>query len=345
MAEDWFSSPVATPRWGVIDFTFVKAESCARFAVMCDYTCYVIQLRTYTLRPSRLLLERFKFFLEVAEKIEVEGYTVDDFYDWAVQPLLPILREYAEVTPWPRVMVPTLRDFLHAPIKEYNLMGSESDTLSLKPERESEETRFMFGVRRPGIDSSWTWYLPVSLRLDDPDGLYSVPHKVMLPNGTPAFFKLIRAGDGVSLEGQLASYSEIRDVQLREWIRVPRLLGIVVRGDDPDVVLGLLLTFVPCGAASLRLAVDNGAPQHSRRRWVAQARLIINALYENEVAWGGTGPDHVIIDKDQNAWLNGFEGGQPSGWVPSSQVGTMDGDLKVLERLIEFDGGIVPYYY
>lgn len=312
---------------------------------MCDYTFYVIQLRTKSLKPSPKLVENFKFFLDVAEKMEVKGYTVEDLFDWAAQPLLPILREYAEVTPWPRFIVPTLRDFLHAPIMEYTLLGSKSDTLFLKPERESEETRFMFGVHRPGLDSSWQRYLPVSLRLDDQDGLYSVPRKVILPNGTPAFFKLIRAGEAVSLEGQLASYSRIRDVQLKEWVRVPRLLGIVVRGDDPDVVLGLLLTFVPCGAATLRLAVDNGAPQLSRRRWVAQVRLILNALHENGVVWGGGGPDNVVIDTDENAWLIGFEGGQPSGPVPNGQACTMAGDLKILEDLIAFAGGIIPYYY
>lgn len=158
-------------------------------------------------------------------------------------------------------------------------------------------------------------------------------------------FKLIRARDAVSLEGQLASCSEIRDVQLKEWVRVPRLLGIVVRGDDADVVLGLLLIFVPCGAATLRLAVDNGAPQRSMRRWLAQVRLIINALRENGVVWGGGGPDNVIIDTDENAWRIGFEGGQPSGPVPNSQACTMASDFKILEDLIAFDEQISPYYY
>ncbi|OAR00868.1 hypothetical protein LLEC1_02735 [Akanthomyces lecanii] len=343
MADSQINSLVTTPRWSVIDFTFIRAEKCARIVVMCDYTFYVIQLRIYALRSSRLLQERFELFLEVAEKRDVEGYTVKDFYNWAVQPLLPILCEYAEVTPWPRVMVPTLRDFLHAPIMEYKLTA-ESDTLFLKPQRESEETRFMFGVRRPGIDGSWPRYLPVNLQLDEQDGLCTVPHKVVLPNRTPAFFKLVRAEDAVSLEGALQSYSKIRDVQLREWVHVPRLLGIVVRGDDSDVVLGLLLTFVPCGAASLRLALDKGAPQRWRRRWVAQIRLILSALHENDIVWGGTGPENVIIDTDQNAWLIGFGGGEP-GDLPSSRASTMEADLKVLERLIEFTGGSVPYYY
>ncbi|UKZ97014.1 uncharacterized protein TrAFT101_011782 [Trichoderma asperellum] len=41
--------------------------------------------------PKSLSLgEKYLFILKVAEDFKLDGYTIEDFYDWAAEPLLPI---------------------------------------------------------------------------------------------------------------------------------------------------------------------------------------------------------------------------------------------------------------
>ncbi len=342
MAANRMERSGQTPRWSVVDSIFSTEDMYARFVVMCNHVRYVVHVRETALSWSPELREKLKFFLKVAENTELDGYTVNDFHNWALKPLLPILCENADVTPWPRITPPTLRDFLYAPIMEYRLVGV-SEMLLLNPEEDTPETRFMFGVRRPGICTSWPRYVSVHLGLDPREGTHSVPCKVFLPNGTAAFFKLLKPRDAAALNGAFTAHGNMLAAQLRESIRIPRLLGIVVRGDDRDAVLGLLLTYIARGSTTLRTAVDGDAPVRLRRRWAKQVMQMVHDLHQNDLIWGYAGPDNVIIDGNENAWLAGFEGGQ-SSWVPKELEGTMDGDLVALKRIVDYSEEGVSFY-
>ncbi|KAM3511228.1 hypothetical protein MY11210_005097 [Beauveria gryllotalpidicola] len=331
------------PRWSVIGFTFSKPHLSAKFVVMSNQLRYVVHATDAALEKSPELRERFRFFLDVAENTELDGHTVDDFYEWALEPLIPLLCEDARLTPEPRRRAPNLHDFLYATVLEYTL-GGKSDRLVLLPKEEHPETRFMFGAFLPESCNAWPCYLPFDIGLERGTGESSVPRKVMLPDGTPAFFKLMRRGDEAILKRELASYDRLRASQLPSSVRVARLLGLVCNSNNLRSVFGLLLTYIDFRTTSLTSAVESGAQGRFRRRWSEQVMRIVHNLHQNGLVWGGASPNNVIIDANHNAWLVGLGGGHWGGWVPQELVGTIDGDLVALKKIVDYtEGGSISY--
>ncbi|PMB71378.1 hypothetical protein BM221_001465 [Beauveria bassiana] len=335
---------VTPPRWSVIGFTFSKPHLSAEFVVMSNRLRYVIHATDASLAKSPELREQFRFFLDVAENTQVEGHTVDDFYEWALEPLIPLLCEDARLTPTPRRRAPNLHDFLYAPVLEYTL-GCKSEELVLVPKMESPETQFMFGAFLPESCNAWPCYLPFDIQLERGTGESAVPRKVMLPDGTPAFFKLMRRGEEAVLERELALYDRLRASQLPGSVRVARLLGLVCNGHNLRSVFGLLLTYIDLRTTSLTRAVESGAQVRLRRRWSEQVMRIVHNLHQRRLVWGGASPNNVIIDASNNAWLVGLGGGGSGDWVPQELVGTIDGDLVALKKIVDFtEGGLSISY-
>ncbi|KAM3549788.1 hypothetical protein MY1884_008569 [Beauveria asiatica] len=332
------------PRWSVIGFTFSKPHLSAEFVVMSNRLRYVIHATDDSLTKYQELRERFRFFLDVAENIEVDGHTVDDFYEWALEPLIPLLCQDARLPLEPTRRAPNLHDFLYAPVLEYTL-GGESGELVLVPKMESSETRFMFGAFLPESCNAWPCYLPFDIRLERGTGESAVPRKVILPDGTPAFFKLMRRGDETILERELASHDRLRASQLPSSVRVARLVGLVCNGNNLRCVFGLLLTYIDFQTTSLTRAVESGAQERFRRRWTEQVMRIVHSLHQSRLVWDGASPNNVIIDANNNAWLVGLGGGVSGDWVPQDLVGTIDGDLVALKKIVDFtEGGLSITY-
>jgi len=80
------------PAWSVIQFTFSDRNTDSELVVMCNDKCFVIRLSADNFFDSPTLKERYLFFLKVAENFELDSVTVEDFWDWIVEPLLPIFR-------------------------------------------------------------------------------------------------------------------------------------------------------------------------------------------------------------------------------------------------------------
>ena len=323
------------PPWSVIEFTFSSLDAEAELVVMCNHVRFVVHATENGFASSPKLREKYLFFLTVAENYEVDGYTVDDFYDWALEPLLPVL---CEQTHERKVGTATLHDFLYAPILEYTL-EAESDQLVLRPREGNAETRLMFGVSQPdSICQPWPGYSPSEIQLDKDAAYDSIPRRVVLPNDTVAFFKLMGRGDKRTLEKELISYDGIRTSQLPSSVRVSRLLGLV--RDEMDTVFGLLLTHIDCEGQTLTCAVESGAPEPLRRQWAAEIAQIIHRLHQNGLVWGDAKPDNVLIDRNQNAWVIDFGGGYSEGWVPKNLARTVKGDLVALAKIVDYiEGG------
>ncbi|OAR02395.1 hypothetical protein LLEC1_02527 [Akanthomyces lecanii] len=339
MNENPLFDSVLPPPWSVIEFTFSNLDTDAELVVMCNHVRFVIHATETAFASSPQLREKYLFFLHVAENYEVDGYTVDDFYDWALEPLLPVL---CEQTPELKVGAVTLHDFLYAPILEYSL-EAESDELVLRPREEQAETRFMFGVSLP--DSScqlWPAYLPSEIQLDEEAAYDSTPRRVILPDSTAAFFKLMGRGEKRTLEKELLSYERIRTSPLPTSVRISRLLGLV--RDESSTVFGLLLTHIDCENQTLTCAIESGAPESLRRQWVAEMKQIVHCLHRDGLVWGDAKPDNVLIDGNQNAWIVDFGGGYSEGWVPKDLAGTVNGDLVALAKMVDYveRGSVVP---
>ena len=69
--------------------------------------------------------------LSVIEEFELEGYTADDFYDWVLEPFLPLLHR---IPPLDQHVKPTLHDFFLPETMVY-ILGVASGELSTTPKK------------------------------------------------------------------------------------------------------------------------------------------------------------------------------------------------------------------
>jgi hypothetical protein len=53
------------------------------------------------------------------------------------------------------------------------------------------------------------------------------------------------------------------------------------------------------------------------------------------LVWGDAKTTNILIDGKVDAWTVGFGGGQTLGWVDYELVGTKDGDLQALKKILE----------
>ncbi|KAJ4012279.1 hypothetical protein NW752_007952 [Fusarium irregulare] len=326
-------SPAQTPVWSVIQFTFSDRNTHAKLVVMCNGKCFVIQLSAETFSESPKSKERYLFFLQVTDVFELDGVTVDDFWDWIVEPLLPIFRQL----PTPdQTAIRTLDDFFNPETFVYTLqMISDQRVPQLDKDA---EYRSPFGVSVPDeLCASWKSFDPADVRIWDENLVgppSHTPHRVPLSDGTVAFLKLVRCGDRRSLENELATYGKLDRAQLDRNLKISRLYGIL-RGKN-GVILGLLLTFVDCERVTLSCATKPGAKVTLREKWATQIQDAVGRLHDAGIFWGDAKSDNVLVDINEDVWIVDFGGEYTEWWVPKTLVGTMEGDSIALERILEY---------
>ncbi|RSL56380.1 hypothetical protein CEP54_008842 [Fusarium duplospermum] len=331
--EDVMSLPHMPPEWSVIGFNFNNRNTDSELTVMCNGKRFVLRLFADNLSESPKLKERYLFFLQVAEEFELDGFTVEDFWDWAAEPLLPIFRD---LPPRDKTRQPTLDDFFNPETFVYTLRAVSDDLVPEKCGNISQES--MFGVHlRDELCAPWTSFKPSEIRVCEEKTigpLDQTPRKVLLKDDVVAFLKLMHRGDKQFLKTELGTYDKIDKAQLDSTTRVSRLHGLVQ--DDNDAILGLLLTYIDCKNLTLSCAVKPETPIALRKKWAAQLRDIVTQLHNAGIIWGDAKPDNVLIDSNKDAWIVDFGGGYTEGWVPKTLAGTAEGDLVALEKMVDF---------
>ncbi|CAJ0544337.1 Ff.00g035660.m01.CDS01 [Fusarium sp. VM40] len=321
------------PAWSVIHFTFSDRDTDSKLVVMCNDKCFVICLSADTFSDSPKLKERYLFFLKVADEFELDGVTVEDFWDWIVEPLLPTFRKL----PTPDQATPrTLDGFFNPETFVYTFQTVSDERI---PQLDTDaQHQSLFGISVPDeLCASWKSFDPSEVRIchENVVGPPShTPSKVLLNDGTIAFLKLARRGDKQSLQNELDTYGKIERAQLDSKIRISRLRGLVRSSDS--VVFGLLLTYIDCKRVTLSCAVKPETEVSQRERWAAQIQETIGQFHHAGVIWGDAKPDNVLIDANGDAWLIDFGGGYTEGWVPKNLAGTMEGDRIALEKILEY---------
>ncbi|KAI6774847.1 hypothetical protein HG530_001605 [Fusarium avenaceum] len=321
------------PEWSVIHFTFSDRDTDSKLVVMCNDKCFVIRLSADNFSESPKLKERYLFFLKVADEFELDGVTVEDFWDWIVDPLLPIFRKL----PMPDRATPrTLDGFFNPETFVYTFQTVSNERL---PQLDTDaQHQSSFGISVPDeLCASWKSFNPSEVRIchENVVGPPShTPSKVLLNDGTIAFLKLVRRGDKHSLHNELYTYGKIDRAQLDSKMRISRLHGLVRNNDG--VTFGLLLTYIDCKRVTLSCAVNPGTEVSTREKWAAQIQEAVHQLHDAEIVWGDAKPDNVLIDANDDAWLIDFGGGYTEGWVPKSLTGTMEGDRIGLEKILEY---------
>ncbi|QSS64057.1 PKc-like superfamily domain-containing protein [Histoplasma capsulatum] len=161
----------------------------------------------------------------------------------------------------------------------------------------------MFPIYHPS-----TIQIPIDSRL-----LPAVPQKVFI-HGTPnpSFFKIVYRGDvGITLKEPL-TYSKIHTAKFDATVRTSRLEGLVE--DDNG------------------RCIDGRDPRLSelRKKWLDQITVTLKHLHSQGIIWGDAKAANVLIDVNEDAYLNDFGGGYTQGWVGWENANSIDGDLQVV---------------
>ncbi|KAI1015409.1 hypothetical protein LB504_010940 [Fusarium proliferatum] len=322
------SDATVPPPWSVLEFTFSTKDTDTEFVVMCNYRQFIIHASADSFSQAPTLKKKYLFFLKVADNYELDGYTLEDFYDWIVVPLLPEFRQVPEIT------TPlTLQHFLFPETHRYDIRGN-GDKLVAVPSKDSSEVTPIFEE----TCAPWAWYDPKDIQLPMKRNTYGLPlyrpSKVLLKGRKSAFFKPMRHGDEKSFINELDRYKSIHNAQLDESLRVSRLIGLA--RDDTGRAFGLLLTYIDCGHRTLRCAANPDISRETRQKWAQQVKDTLRQLHAAGIIWGDAKPDNVLVDQKNDAWLIDFGGGCTHGWVSKELSGTVEGDLQGLNKINDF---------
>ncbi|KAM6484686.1 hypothetical protein HDV62DRAFT_404479 [Trichoderma sp. SZMC 28011] len=328
-----------TPFWSVLEFTFSDRSTDTEFVMMCHKHRFILRLSAEQFVASPQLREKYLFFLEVAEQFELDGYTVDDFYDWVAEPMLPIFRQLSPSDD--DNTGSTLDEFLFPETQVYVVLA-DGDKMVAIQQQEAEDIPQVFGVSFPEDTdfTPWPTFAPSEIRTSNEQigaGPSHTPRKVFLKDGTAAYLKLTDPGDKSILLHEIETYRKIHNARLDKTLQVSRLIGLVQIRDDQEVmVYGLLLTYIDCENMTLLCAVQTETPTSLCTRWAAQVGDTLAQLHSPGIVWGDAKPANVLIDRHDNAWIIDFGGGYTEGWVESGLAGTKEGDLHALGRIVEF---------
>ncbi|CAM1500458.1 Fc.00g096200.m01.CDS01 [Cosmosporella sp. VM-42] len=305
--------------WTVAEFTSSDRNTDSEAVLMCNHKTFVKRSSADNFSESPHPKGKYLFFLEVAENFKLDGYTVEDLYDWMVEPLLPFLET---LSPADEAQKLTLHDFVFPETLVYTLR-SHSDKLIAVPFQDSQEATSSprCDIILPDEDcASWPSFRPSEVRrcVDVNNGPPSqMTNKITLVDGAFVFFKLVRAGDRKMLRHEIDGYKRIDTAALDDSLRIPRLKGLA-----HDAVL----------------CREPRDAQILQTKWATQLQDSIRQLHNAVLVWGDAKPDNVLIDGNNDAWIVDFGGGYTDGWVPKELAGTTEGDLCALKKILEFTG-------
>ncbi|KAI9760451.1 MAG: hypothetical protein M4579_001645 [Chaenotheca gracillima] len=157
-------------------------------------------------------------------------------------------------------------------------------------------------------------------------GTFNAPSKVLVDGKTTCLFKSVTWGDQDNASREIDIYRRIEEAGLlsKDGIRLRRLHGVVTDGPS-DSILGLLLTWVDHPHALLKF-----------QQWVEQISRTVSALHDAGIIWGDATVYNVLIDLNDDAWLDDFGGGFTEGWIQRENVESVTGDLEGLAKISEY---------
>jgi hypothetical protein len=326
-------STPSPPLWEVLELSFSVNLEDARLVTFCNGHRVIIDLDAEYFTTSPSLLQQYRFFLQVAEHFELDGYTEEDFYEWIVEPLLPVFHQLSKIENDNATL-----DAFFKPKTRFYALQAEGDSLTAVEQQVEDDTP-IFGIHiADDVCSSFPLFKPSELQqLEERDRIgppSTKPTKVQLPDGTVSFLKVAHSGEQRSLLDEVKAYTQIQDASLDISLRISRLIGIV--RDEEGIVYGLLLTFIDCHNKTLFCAAKPGSDKTLRQKWLQQVTETVTQLHLAGIAWGDAKPDNVLIDRGGDAWLIDFGSSYTEGWVPRDLAGTIEGDEVGLQRMREF---------
>ncbi|KAH7379534.1 hypothetical protein BKA66DRAFT_138664 [Pyrenochaeta sp. MPI-SDFR-AT-0127] len=323
------------PCYSVVDFIFSEHDTESELTVMCNGKRFHITLSAESFEESPSIKKTYIHYLQVAEAFELDGLTVDDFYDWALEPFLPI---FWNVPPLARQQKATLQDYLVPDTLDYNLRAVNGELVPfLNSQAQSGQLPNDVQLCQENC-SPWPSFHPRQVQLCDecPEkALSHGPTKVLVDGNTTYFFKAYHLGDAISAQHEISNYKSIGEAGLEQNLRISRLYGLV-QDDNSSLVYGLLLSYIDCHNVTLGCSMKPDTPSYLRQQWANQITHTLKCLHGAGIVWGDVKPDNVLIDVNKDAWVIDFGGGYTENWVEKNIAGTVQGDLQGLAKIMEY---------
>lgn len=111
----------------VTEFEFSDRNTDSELTIMCHGNRVHIAISAENLQASLAVQSRYIHFLKVAESYELNGLTVDDFYDWILEGCAPEIH----LPLAPRYANPSLQYFIHPPTFHYALSATDDGAFTL----------------------------------------------------------------------------------------------------------------------------------------------------------------------------------------------------------------------
>jgi hypothetical protein len=148
------------PLWSMLEFEFSALDHDAQMVALCNGRRVVIRLSPNNFATASIK-EKYLFFIEVADNFELDGYTVEDFYDWIAQPLLPFFERLSRLDSVPS----TLEAFLF-PDTHFYTLRSDGEALVAVPGPNEKLEVPLFGVKLPeSHTASWSSFKPSEIHI------------------------------------------------------------------------------------------------------------------------------------------------------------------------------------
>jgi hypothetical protein len=246
----------------------------------------------------------------------------------------------------PRVFVSELQDlvlesFLHSPSYELEFVDAGDGDIKIEGEDECSRTpafrmETMLTAELPEACKIVSRFpaskLRIALTNTSVKSLDSVQGRVVTAEGEAMYFKPRQVMREPDFERELLILSKIAASGMPPDLNVPKLLGLVVAGDNGETTVGMLLTHITghdlC-SPNLHRRVD------LHREWEEQITTVVQDLHAHDIVWGDVNPSNVMIDEAMDACAIDFGGMNNVEFVDDDLRETMQGDDQGVKRLFK----------
>ncbi|KAH6854731.1 hypothetical protein B0I37DRAFT_362903 [Chaetomium sp. MPI-CAGE-AT-0009] len=335
-------------------------------SIRCNGREFHIEMSPFYICNSPAVESRYRKFIaavrdewesDADEEGEHPEDVTDDFHAWLINAFEPVFLEVAPDVPpsFDPVKIatgeayPLLSEYFFP--EEYRCRVEVEDDKPFPILMRDEESRWVPPLNdiEPELAQRLGQYVKffhpreIGVSFKKPDhALSEMPMRVLVElddsgHKTLCFLKTFALGGYLALEKQLDTHLQILKSSLPDDTRITRLCGVVAV-EEGSQILGLLLTYINRRRENGGLLFEDRllhTPIPLRQRWARQIHETVEQLHNAGLVWGDAKAEHVMIDKNNDAWLIGFGGGYTEGWVDQDNAGTIEGDLQGVTRIAE----------
>lgn len=167
--------------------------------------------------------------------------------------------------------------------------------------------------------------------------LTSVQGRVSTKDGRILYFKPRMELRESEFKREIHILLQIAEADLDPNIRIPRLEGFVVSGDNDDIVMGILMTWIgspDMGCHLMSKGFWNKEELH--KKWETQVTATVWELHAHGIVWGDVNLMNVVIDENLDAWVIDFGGMNNIDFIDDENRETVKGDRQGVENLLKY---------